>query len=226
MRNDKNQAKELRIRGGSYSEISRILKIPKSTLSDWFRDEEWSKRVKEKLSEQNYNTSRSRIIALGKVRGQQLRAAYDQARSEAAEELEILKYHPLFLSGLMIFWGEGSKTIRGQIRVSNTDPAMLKIFVKFLTDICKIPLADIHASLLLYPELSRIVSEEYWAKEVGLPAANFRTATVIQGRHKTNRLRFGVCTIYVSSTYFRVKMLEWLKLLPKELLSSEYYETI
>jgi hypothetical protein len=226
MRKDKDQAIILRKAGHSYNEISSVLKVPKSTLSEWFQGQDWSKKIKDKLKERNLEESRTRMVALDKVRGEQLKAAYEQARTEARNELEFLKYHPLFLSGLMIFWGEGSKTIRSQVRVTNVDPEMLKIFLKFLTDICKIPLSNVHASLLLYPELSALISKDYWAGAVGLPLANFRSTTVIQGRHKTNRLRYGVCTIYVSSTYFRVKMLEWLTYLPKELLSNEYYANI
>jgi len=38
MRKEKNAAIQLRKEGKSYSEVSKILCIPKSTLSYWFKD--------------------------------------------------------------------------------------------------------------------------------------------------------------------------------------------
>lgn len=43
MRQDKETAKNLRKLGKSYREIEEELGIPRSTLSDWFGSEEWSK---------------------------------------------------------------------------------------------------------------------------------------------------------------------------------------
>jgi transposase-like protein len=46
------KAKELRKKGKSYSEISKQMGVPKSTLSYWFSDKNWSRDVKGRLVEQ------------------------------------------------------------------------------------------------------------------------------------------------------------------------------
>ena len=40
------------------------------------------------------------------------------------------------------------------------------------------------------------------------------------------KMNWGVCTVTVSNSYFKAKMVEWVKTLPKELMNSSYYENI
>lgn len=226
MRKDKSVAQKLRESGQSYRDIEKTMNIPRSTLSEWFKEEEWSLVVKEKLDRVNLLSSTERIQNLNRVRGKRLEDIYNRARNEAREELQILKYHPLFVSGMMLFWGEGTKTIKSQVRVTNTDPNLLRVFVNFLKEIISVPEEGVRASLLLYPDLDENQCRIYWAEALGISERFIARATFIEGRHKTKRLHQGVCTVYVSSTYLKVKMMEWLKLLPEELLKRQYYANI
>ncbi len=42
----------------------------------------------------------------------------------------------LYGLGLGIYWGEGEKNTKHQLRVANTDPDVIQVFAKFLTEIC------------------------------------------------------------------------------------------
>jgi hypothetical protein len=218
MRKDKETAQKMRREGESYRGISRKLKIPMGTLSGWFGGEEWSKEIRNNLSESALKESRSRIKELNKVRGQNLKKAYEEARVEAAEEFEKWKHHPLFVAGVMLYWGEGDKLTKNNVKLTNTDPKMQGIFVAFLTKVCGVPLERVRGQILLYPDLDDWLCRVYWAQETGLPKGNFTKSTVIQGRHKTRKLSFGICMVTVSSTYLKVKMLEWIKLYAGELM--------
>lgn len=226
MRKDRDEAKKLREEGNSYRDIEKLMKVPRSTLSEWFKEKEWSGAIKEKLNEANKQKSSIRLKKLSKIRGNKLYRIYERARDEARNEVEYLKYHPLFVAGLMLYWGEGTKTIKSQVRVANTDPRLLMVFIDFLIKIAGVDFNDIKASLLLYPDLSEDVCREYWAKNLNIPNLQIRSVVYIQGKHKSNRLRWGVCTVYVSSTYLKVKMDEWLLFLPQKLLEEHYYENI
>lgn len=223
MRKDKENAVALRRSGKSYNTILKELKIPKSTLSGWFRDVDWSKELRTRLSKANQTESTKRIRELDKVRGVHLKRAYEEAREEAMHELDSLKYNPLFIAGLMLYWGEGDKLTKSLVSLTNADPKMVKLFIFFLTKICKLPESKIRLHLLLYPDLDDWLSKAYWMRETGMPKENFTKSTVIAGKHKTRRLSFGICIVNVSSTYFKVKMLEWLKSLPDELMKESYY---
>ena len=223
MRKDKQQALALRKLGKSYSEIKRALGIPKSTLSEWLHKVHWSDRVKKVLAEKAKDQNTVRLRALGKVRGKNLARLYQEARKEAVIEFEEFKFHPLFISGITIYWGEGDKVSRSLLRVSNTDSQMIRLFTQFLRIVCAVPPERIRAWLLLYPDLNKSICEDFWIKKTGLSRKNFNKSIVIKGKHKTKRVRYGVCNVGVSSTYLKQKMNVWLTQLPHELLKGIYY---
>lgn len=226
MRKDKEIAFNLRRSGKSYQEIRRALKIPLATLSDWFSVVDWSKQVKEKLAAKAQKQHTVRLIELNKIRGLHLKNIYAEARQEARKDLEELKYNPLFIAGLMLYWGEGDKLTKYSTKLSNTDPGLVRLYVFFLRKACRIPDDKIKGHILIYPDLNEEECRRYWARESTIPHNQFFKSTTIQGKHKTRRIKYGVCMVDISSTYFKVKMLEWLKLLPMELMNEAYYANI
>lgn len=226
MRLDKVDALKLRESGKSYKEISEALKVPRSTLSGWFGKEDWSKDIKNTLIEAGRKNHTLRLVELNKTRGVNLGRLYKEAVTDAKEEFENLKYNPLFIAALMLYWGEGDKVTRQVVKLTNTDAEMMKLFTFFLKNVCQIPIHKIRAQILVYPDLEETECLNYWAEATGIPPDRFIKSSHIQGRHKTRRLGHGICMVYVSSTYFKVKILEWLKFLPKELMNREYYENI
>jgi len=223
MRKNKNEALQLRSLGKSYSEIKNLLGVPKSTLSDWLRKTQWSKKIERTLSEKAQRKNTIRLRNLNRIRGKHLVKLYREARNEAKEEFEYLKLHPTFISGITIYWGEGNKLSRHLIRIGNIDPSMIQVFVKFLCKVCGIPKKTIRAYVLLYPDLDPEKCKSFWIKKSGLTAKNFNKCVVIQGRHKTKRIPYGVCYVGVNSTYLKEKIRIWLSLLPRELMKKYYY---
>lgn len=224
MRKDKEQAVNLRKLGKSYKEISNELRIPKSTLSEWFGGSVWSQKIKENLNCVAQANSTVRIIELNNIRGEHLEKLYTQARLEALEDFMALKHHPTFVAGVMLYWGEGDKASLHRVSLTNTDPAMIKIFMIFLKEVCGISDEKIKVWLLLYPDLQESDCKEYWAREAGLQNITFNKSIVIDGRHKTKRLGHGVCTVGVSSRYFKEKMLLWISLFPDMLADGGLYK--
>jgi hypothetical protein len=219
MRKDKEIAIDMRKSGKSYNEIVTSLRISKSTLSGWFGDTAWSKEVREKNEASMRIVHTIRLRALNEIRGRNLARAYDEARAEARLEFEILKHSPLFVAGVMLYWGEGDKLTKYSTRLTNTDPEMIRLYVTFLKQVCQIPEGKIKGHILIYPDLDEAECRRYWVQASGIEAAQFCKTTTIQGKHMTRRIKYGVCMVEISSTYFKVKMLEWLKLMPKELMS-------
>ncbi|MFH1611720.1 MAG: hypothetical protein ABH887_00395 [bacterium] len=118
--------------------------------------------------------------------------------------------NPLFVAGLILYWGEGdSKLVNGMVRLSNTDTRMIEIFVKFLKIICNVPKEKIKAYIILYPDLSESYCKKYWCYVTGIFQSNFYKTQFIKGRHPTNRLRYGICEIHVSSRGLKEKIMVW-----------------
>ncbi|MEK7604335.1 MAG: hypothetical protein AAB442_00850 [Patescibacteria group bacterium] len=226
MRKDKQKALELRRQGKSYNEIITSLRIPKGTLSGWLADVDWSKEVRRRLEQSAQVKSTVRILELNELRGVNLAKAYDEARAEARAEFEMHKYNPLFIAGVALYWGEGDKLTKYSTKLANTDPHLIRLYVFFLKNVCRIPEGKIKAHVLIYPDLDEEKCRLYWSSRSHIDLAHFTKCSVIQGKEKVRRLKYGVCLVGVSSTYFKVKLLEWLRLLPIELMNRRYYENM
>ena len=223
MRTDKQIVLNLRKSGKSYNEIRSKLKISKSTLSEWLKPYKWSREIATSLNKKYQSQNRIRIVYLNKIRGIHLEKVYKEARVEAAAEFNNLKYHPLFIAGIVAYWGEGDKLSRNNVRLANTDSIMIKLFFTFLIHVCQIPKEKIKAWILIYPDLNGDDCRNFWSTNTGIPLGNFTKNITIQGRQKIRHLHHGVCYIGVSSRYFKQKMLVWLEMLPKQLLNRSYY---
>lgn len=213
MRKDKEKAIELRRQNKSYKFISRELDIPIGTLAGWFRNEPWSQEIRDRLGREaslSFPKKLKNIIAANKKRWAEIHETY---RQEATKEFLKLKNDPLFLAGIMLYWGEGEKVPKSSsVRLTNSEPEMIRIFNLFLTKKLQISPEKISAWLLLYPDLIDSVQKNFWSKATGLSVDRFKKSIYIKGRHPTKRLSFGVCTIFVSSRALKERMLKWIEL--------------
>lgn len=224
MRKDKKNALELRKQGKSYQEIKEMIGVPKSTLSDWLSPLDWSKNIKESLKVNVQKAHSVRIQELNKIRGEHLKRVYKEAEKEALVEFEDLKYHPLFIAGMMLYWGEGDKVTKHHVRLVNTEPKMVEIFINFLLFVCQADKKRIKCSLFLYPELDEQECKKHWMKYVKFDERNFTKTIRLRGKHKTKRVRYGMCNVTISSSYLKKKMLIWKDLLSEELITEKYYK--
>ena len=206
--------------GKTYSEIHKEMGVPRSTLSDWFRDQKWSNDITIKCAMEASKRSTVRLVVLNTIRGARLKKIYEESKQDALLDFEQLKYHPLFIAGLMIYWGEGDKTSKYRISIANTESKMISIFRLFLEKICGCK--NIKSWLLLYPDLDENTCKKYWMENCGLKQEQFTKSIVIKGRSKVKKLSYGVCNIGVSSAYLKSKILKWIELIAKEIGDEKY----
>lgn len=221
MRSDKEKAIELRQKGLSYKAIRDQLGIPLSTLASWFKLIPWSGEITSRLSQEASFTNPDKIrqMALAnKLRWQRLREGYREA---ALREFEEHARHPLFIPGLMLYWGEGERQPKSSIvRLGNSEPEMIRIFYLFLTKTLGISSERISAWLLLYPDLVDSIQRNFWSKATGISSERFTKSIYIKGRHPTKRLSYGVCTLVINSRALKERMLVWIEL-AQEFLRTE-----
>lgn len=217
MRTDKNLAFLLRSQGKSYKQISKELRVAVSTLSNWFKGADFSEAIRKKLTKNAIATSTIRLESLNKKRGTILSMLYERAEIEAIHEIKKYLNNPLFVTAIASYWGEGDKNTKNQVRLTNTDPMMLKIFVKFLIKICKIKKENIRIALFIYKDLDDDASRRYWSSYTGIDT--FHKTMVLPSLHKTKRLPYGICTVIVSNSYLKKKMTVWIDRLPKIILN-------
>jgi hypothetical protein len=107
----------------------------------------------------------------------------------------------------MLYWAEGAKS-RNSIGFTNSDPQMLLLFRRFLTEAMAIEHDEILLAINVYTNNGLTIEqiERYWLDLLDLPATSARKhmtnhmPTSSSGR-ACNKLPYGVCTLRVHSTW-------------------------
>lgn len=214
----KEKAFELRKQKKSYRQIAEEVGVSKSTVSYWFRAINWSRDIQDQLTKRAQKISQNRLKHLNNLKKIKYKKLYIQAEQEAKLEFSRIKKDSLFIAGTMIYWGEGDRQFKnGIVRVSNVDSRMLTLFKDFLVKVCGVDKQKIRGHTLIYPDLKSNECIDYWSKSIGLDLKAFYKPAVIKGRHKVNRLPYGVCSIGVNNKYLKKKILTWIDLLADEI---------
>lgn len=197
--NEKIKAIRLRKLGKSYSEIRKKVKVSKGTLSLWLRDVKLTPEQKKRL----YVTLR-RINAYKGAKIQQKKRIERTKRiiKEAEKEFRLFFKNPLFLAGLMLYWAEGDKSDEKEmVKFSNSDPAMIKLILKWFREICKVPQKKFRITLHIHKLHCREDVEEYWSKLMNIPLFQFYKTQIkpTSLRHRRNRLYNGTCAVTINN---------------------------
>ncbi len=216
MRKDKEFIFKLRREGKSYRDIQQATGVSRGTLGEWFKDEEWSKHLTSKHSILSIERSKDQMIKMNMVRKLKLQYQYALVEKEAEKEYETYKYETLFWAGLMLYAGEGDKRSKHQIRVSNCEAYIHRIFVSFICKYLDFSREGFRYSLLIYPDNNPEECVTAWAKEIVAPEELFYKPHVIQGKEAVKRLQYGTCISIISSTAQKKKLLKWLSLAQNE----------
>lgn len=113
----------------------------------------------------------------------------------------------LYGLGLGIYWGEGNKnpTIPS-LRVANTDPNLIKVFLAFLKSIYGLNENRFSYSIVCFNDVNPEKARAYWAKELRIPPQKFGKITTIpkqgNGTYK-RKSKFGVCTAQGNNSKLR-----------------------
>ncbi|OGG85548.1 hypothetical protein A2392_02110 [Candidatus Kaiserbacteria bacterium RIFOXYB1_FULL_46_14] len=128
------KAREFRQRGFSYSEIAKIVGVSKSTVSNWFAKQSFSKKVRKDNEIKARRDNVKRVSLVNKARKAERTSHYKEAVKSAETEFKHFKSAPLFLAGLSIYMADGDLVHPSQIRLPSQRPHVHKIFIKFLKE--------------------------------------------------------------------------------------------
>jgi len=200
--------------GRSYNEITRLLKVPKSTLSGWFTDLELPKEATKRLKNRVHAASIRGLIARNKNQTTIAEARSREMHDEGKKLIKDISKRDLLIIGTALYWAEGYKkpvVIRGKTRTShrvsltNSDPDLICVFLQFLREACGVPNKKITIWIRYFKHQDQIYLLDFWQKRCNMPYSNFRntlqTVSISSQRKKSyNSLPFGVAQISVNST--------------------------
>ena len=202
----RQETRRLRAEGMPFKRIAAVLRISVGSAHLWTKDIELTPEQKDwNLRGPGGPLSSERIrraAASWSARCRRKRAVCQEDGRAAARTGD-----PLHLAGCMLYWAEGAKS-RNVIQFSNSDPRMLLLFRRFLTETLAVDLDAILMSINVYTSNGLTIEEieRYWLELLGLPRSSVRKhmldhmPTSSSGRAK-NKLPYGVCTLKVHSTW-------------------------
>jgi hypothetical protein len=137
----------------------------------------------------------------------------EEARVEARKSFPYLMKNPLFIAGIMLYWGEGDSNLKnGHVGFTNTNHHMMRIYSAFLSKVCLVKPEAIKAQMILYPDLDEGRCLSFWSEVINVPATQFYKTQYIQGRHPTKRLSHGICMIRFADRRLKEKIAIWIDL--------------
>jgi len=169
LRKEKLTAIRMRKEGASYSQIRKKVKVSKSSLSLWLQNMPLSEKRLGEL--QGFNAVR--IEKYRETRRRTREARWAKVRETAKKDIGSLSRRELFLAGLFLYWGEGGKTKVAATTLSNTDPAVILFFIRWL-NLFKVPKDRLRVHVHLYADMNVRKELQYWSKTLKLPLSSFR----------------------------------------------------
>jgi hypothetical protein len=219
MRSDKNLAIKLRKSGNSYSQISSVLNIPKSTLSYWLKDIIISREAKEKIQARTNSTGIAKLIDRNKNQSVLAETRHTEFRKQGKEEAKKLLSDSLFIIGLSLYWAEGYKqgaygSKWKSIDFANSDPEMIKIMVKFFTKFLNIKKSEIKIQIMLHNSKNVDKAVNFWHNITRVPKENFiKTSFAISkaSLNKQNRkLEYGTIHLRINNVESFFRLIGWI----------------
>jgi hypothetical protein len=208
----KKKVRTLRLSGKSVREIERELNVARSNVSLWVRDIILSEEQLKDLAGRSHSLITIERRRTSRLKNESARRA--PFLREGIEEIKQTQSIDLMMLALGIYMGEGAKTSRGTIALSNTDPRIIQIFVKFLLEKFRILPRQLRAQVGLHSHLSASQAEAYWSSVSGIPKKSF-VKTVIQHNRKSkgerDKLPYGTLTIYLHDTKRRIMLEGWIQ---------------
>ncbi len=194
---DREKATQLRLQGKSYSEIKATLGIPKSTLSGWLQDYPLSPEKIRELRDLNPR----RIENYRNTRAKQREARFQKDFDRVAEDIKKIMQRDLFVGGFFLYWAEGTKLRRASAELTNTNPAMLRCFIEWLS-LLGVTKTRLRVLLQLYADMDAHAQVTYWSDQLGIPKDQFRKPYI----KKSNRAGItykggygqGTCTVIIN----------------------------
>lgn len=216
---EKDHAISLRRAGMSLRDIVKIVPVAKSTLSIWLREVHLSKPQKQRL------TQKKRAAQLrGALRRKTDRiTATDLIYEETGRDIGELSKRELWLMGIMLYWAEGAKqkehNVSSGIRFTNSDAVMIRLFVRWLDEICGIPFDLLRFDVYIHETAMKTKQEifHYWSQKIDIPISSFQGLYFKKGNIKTKRKNigegyFGLVSLKVyRSTILNRRITGWVK---------------
>jgi hypothetical protein len=202
MSNTKASAIALRKQGYSYSQITQELRVAKSTLSSWLREVELTPAQQAVLVERRADGGRKGSRSTASVK-EQFRRRRQRLLDDARRWVDDhdIVHDRVALIGAALYWAEGAKH-RNYLKMSNADPAMIRVYMYWLRHSLQVPEDDIRCHVYGYTDNGYTETDvlQYWSEVTRVPVERFYKTVFVASRGRKKRknvLPYGVLHVSV-----------------------------
>jgi transcriptional regulator with XRE-family HTH domain len=168
------KALKLRRKGESIKSIAKQLGVSVGSVSVWCRGVVLTEDQTKKLEQQGKDPFYGKRMEYAIARRKTLDAKINRLRTEGVRQVGALNSRELFLVGIALYWSEGFKK-DSQAGFANSNPEMIKLFIKWLNESCGYTSDDLLLRLTI--NISHKHREEgikeYWSHVTKVPVEVF-----------------------------------------------------
>lgn len=204
----RNRAVKFRKQGYSLAEISYKLGISKSTASVWLRDIKLSKKAKNRIKRRSLQGQR-RAAVTKKRKMEVLMSKYRLGARVLLEKFSItLELSQVFCA--LLYWAEGAKFTDNRLEFTNSDPEMIRAYLKLLRKGFKIDERKLRVNIHLHHYHEDLEQKRFWSEVTGIPLSQFNKSYIKPHTQKRKRENYPGCVricYYSADTARKIKAL-------------------
>ncbi len=209
---ERERARTLRTQGKSINQIVKEIGVSKASASLWVRDIVLSDQQKNKLSEHGRS-----VASIEKRRLSRLANEHAKTRNvieNAKRDIKEISQKNLQLLGIALYMGEGGKTKKGIARIANSDPALIKMAMRFFREVCGVEECRFYAHIHTFSTTNVEKSERYWSQITGIPRRQFYKTYTKQSsasKQKRETVPYGTVEVGVNDTKLFLTIMGWIE---------------
>jgi len=211
---EKLRAQRLRRRGRSYSEIQKIVNVPKSTLSGWCRDVALTEQQALRLFKNKLKGSaKGRVIGAKHQQAKRLKQIFEMFE-KGRQEVGKLTIRDRFITGISLYAAEGTKKDKA-CAFSNSDPLLIKFMAGWFREFCKVSEKKLRGAVWIHDNLNYKKAEKYWSRLTKIPVSQFHKTYIAKNKKFSKKIRknihnYGVFSVRFSSAEIHRKLMGWI----------------
>lgn len=184
----KAKARELRLQGWTYDQIEAELGCSRSSVSLWVRD--LPKPERRDPTEQAKLAARKRWEHELAIRDEERQ----RTKNKAAQEIGEMSDRDLFMTGVALYWAEGTKdkpyARREGVIFVNSDPGVIQLYLAWLR-LLGVERERLRYRVMIHMTADAEGAKHYWANLVDVDVSTFQKTTIKKHNPKTVRKNVG-----------------------------------
>lgn len=122
-----------------------------------------------------------------------------------------IKEQKLKVAGIMLYWGEGSKN-NSMVDLANSDPDMIKVFLRFLRDICGVDEDRLRAQLYCYSNQNLEFIKSFWQRVTKIPGDKFCKPYIRNDflPEKIGKMKYGLVHVRYADKKLLLQIKKWI----------------